>query len=486
MSQFLGRKEELRRLSELTQKKTASFVVIRGRRRIGKSRLVEEFSRNFDHFYSFIGMAPEKNVTKQDQLELFSRQLAHEFKTPYAKYDDWGDAFWAIGEKIKSGRTLVLFDEISWMGSEDPTFLGQIKNFWDQRLKKNDKLIFIICGSASSWIEKNILSNTGFVGRISYTLSLHELALPDCSQFWPKNISAYEKLKLLAVTGGIPKYLEEIDPKISAEENIRKLCFTKGGFLVDEYQRIFSSLFLRKSPFYEKIIESLALGSKERAELCETLDVDPGGRISEYLSELELAGFIVRDYAWNLNSGVDSKLRKYRLGDNYLRFYLKYIKKNLTKINRDSFQFKSLTSLPEWDTLMGFQFENMVLNNRRLIHQSLGLKPEEIVSENPYYQHKTEQAPGCQIDYMIQTKFGTLYLCEIKFSKHSIGPSVIEEVQKKLDSLIRPKGYSCRPVLIHVNGVSEEVRDRDYFSATIDFSDFLSNTQVALPFKTTS
>jgi AAA+ ATPase superfamily predicted ATPase len=473
MAKFLGRKEELKRLTELTQKKTASFVVIRGRRRIGKSRLVEEFSRNFEHFYSFIGLAPEKNVTKHEQLEIFSRQMAQELKSPYAKYDDWGDAFWAIGEKIKAGRTLVFFDEISWMGSEDITFLGQIKNFWDLRLKKNDKLIFIVCGSASSWIEKNILSNTGFVGRISYTLSLHELPLPDCSQFWPKNISAYEKLKLLAVTGGIPKYLEEVDPKISAEENIRKLCFSKGGFLVDEFQRIFSSLFLRKSQFYEKIIVSLASGSRERTELCEALEIDPGGRISEYLLELELAGFVVRDYAWNLSSGADSKLRKYRLADNYLRFYLKYIKKNLTKINRDSFQFKSLTSLPEWDALMGFQFENMVLNNRRLIHQALSLKPEEIVSENPYYQHKTKQIPGCQIDYMIQTKFGTLYLCEIKFSKHPIGAFVIEEVQKKLDSLVRPKGLSLRPVLIHVNGVSKEVSESDTFSAIIDFSSFL-------------
>ena len=474
MSQFLGRKEELKRLVELTKKKSASFVVVRGRRRVCKSRLVEEFSHHFDHFYSFIGLAPEKEVTKQDQLEAFSRQMAQQFKAPYAKYEDWSDVFWAMGERVKSGKTLILFDEISWMASKDDTFLGKIKNFWDLHLKKNDKLVFVICGSASAWIEKNILSSTGFVGRISYKLDLHELPLPDCSQFWPRNISAYEKLKVLAVTGGIPKYLEEIDPKLSAEENIRRLCFSKGGFLVDEYRQIFSSLFLRESLFYEKIIANLAMGAKERTELCRALEIDPGGRMSEYLFELELAGFVVRDYTWNLSSGVDSKFRKYRLSDNYLRFYLKYIQKNLSKINRDSFQFKSLTSLPEWDTLMGFQFENLVLNNRRLIHQALGIKPEEIICENPYYQHKTEQASGCQIDYMIQTKFGTLYLCEIKFSKHPVTSGVIEEVQAKMDSLVRPSGYSCRPVLIHVNGVSQDLDEQDYFSNIIDFSQFLA------------
>jgi AAA+ ATPase superfamily predicted ATPase len=470
MSKFIGRREELNKLSEISHKKSASFIVIRGRRRIGKSRLIEEFGKGFDKFYRFIGLAPEQNVTTIHQLNEFSRQIAQQFKTAHAKFDDWSDALWAVGERVRSGKVLILFDEISWMGSQDPTFLGKIKNFWDQHLKKNDHLVFVVCGSASGWIEKNILSSTGFVGRISYTLTLEELPLRDCSQFWPKNISAYEKLKILSVLGGVPKYLEEINPKLPAEENIKQLCFTKGALLVEEFGQIFSDLFLRESPFYKKIIEALISGPKERNEICKVLDIDPGGRISEYLRELELAGFIKRDHTWSIPSGFDSKLSKYRLSDNYLRFYLKYIDKNLSKINRNNYQLKSLTSLPEWHTIMGFQFENLVLNNRPLVHQILKVKPEEIICENPFYQHKTSQLPGCQIDYMIQTKFGTLYICEIKFSKNEIDISVIQEVQKKIDSLKYPKGYSCRPVLIHVNGVHKDVMDSGFFAEIIDFS----------------
>ena len=96
------------------------------------------------------------------------------------------------------------------------------------------------------------MSSTGFVGRISYTLTLDELPLADCNKFWPKNISAYEKFKILAVTGGVPKYLEEINPKLAAEENIKKLCFTKGGFLVEEFEQIFSDLFIREVDFIKK------------------------------------------------------------------------------------------------------------------------------------------------------------------------------------------------------------------------------------------
>ncbi len=229
-------------------------------------------------------------TTTSYQLNEFSRQ----FNTSFARYDDWSDLLWAVGERLLSEKILLLFDEISWMGSKDPTFLGKIKNFWDTQLKNNNKLIFVVCGSASSWIEKNILSSTGFVGRISLTLTLGELSLSDCNEFWPKNISAYEKFKVLAVTGGIPKYLEEINFKHSAEEDIKKLCFTKGGFLVEEFNQIFSGLFMRKTAFYKQIVRALSNGAKEQEEICATLNIVRHGRISEYLHELELAGFIAK------------------------------------------------------------------------------------------------------------------------------------------------------------------------------------------------
>ncbi len=475
MSKFIGREAELKKLLTYTEKKTASFIVVRGRRRIGKSRLIKEFSKSFDKFYVFSGLPPEKGVTAQHQLDAFSEQMAIQFKSAPARYDNWTNALSAVGERVQSGKILLLFDEISWMGSEDPTFLGNIKNFWDLQLKDNDKLIFIICGSAAAWIDKNIMSSTGFLGRISYTLTLRELPLADCSLFWPKNISAYEKLKVLAVTGGVPRYLEEIDPKLSAEENIKQLCFTQGGLLVEEFGKIFSDLFLRDSAVYKEIIEVLASGSKERSELCAALGIESSGRISEYLEELELSGFITRDFTWNVSSGLDSKLSKYRLSDNYVRFYVKYVEQHVNQINREIYELKSLVSLPEWNSIMGFQFENLVLSNRALIHSALGIKPEEIISSNPFYQTKTKHASGCQIDYMIQTKFGTLYICEIKFSKHEVGESVIQEVQNKIDALKIPRGYSCRPVLIHVNGVSSDVVDADYFAAIIDLTQFLTH-----------
>lgn len=470
--EFIGRKKELELLQHQMRHKNAAFVVVRGRRRIGKSRLIEEFAKG-STFYSLSGIVPTDKTTAQLQRDEFAGQLA-KHGCPWVKAQDWSDLFWMLAERTKRGRVIILLDEISWMGSKDPEFLSKLKNAWDEHFKKNARLMLILCGSASSWIEKNILSQTGFVGRISQTLTLRELPLHECNNFWGAqsvNISALEKFKLLSVTGGVPRYLEEIDPNCSAEENLRRMCFTDGALLVNEFDHIFSSMFLRNSDIYRKLIVLLVSGAKEFTALCSGLDTNLSGRILEYLLELELAGFVQRDYTWSLETGHDGKLSKFRLSDNYLRFYLRHIEKNKTKILRGAFDMKSLALLAGWDTIMGLQFENLVLSSRSFLWTRLGVQVNEIVSENPFFQRKTQKQAGCQIDYLIQTRFGCLYVCEVKLSRHPLGVKVIEEVKQKIKSLRRPKAMSVRPVLVHVGGVEDAVIESGYFSHIINFAD---------------
>ena len=124
---------------------------------------------------------------------------------------------------------------------------------------------------------------------------------------------------------------------------------------------------------------------------------------------------------------------------------------------------------------MGLQFENLVLNNRKIIKEIIGIQDHEVVYDNPFFQHKTKLQKGCQIDYLIQTKFNTLYVCEIKFSKKPVVFDVIKEVEEKIQRLQTPKYFTCRPVLIHVNGVEEKVQEVGYFSKIIDFSECLTD-----------
>ncbi len=477
MSHFIGRQVELATLSALFKKRSASLVVTKGRRRIGKSRLIEEFAARsaVDAFYRFSGIVPTKETTAQSQRDQFASQLSIQ-GFPKIKAEDWNDLFWLLADKAKKGRVIILFDEISWMGSHDADFLGQLKNAWDLHFKQNDQLILVLCGSISVWIEKNILGSTGFVGRISLDMTLKELPLFDCDAFWGKrttHVSAYEKLKVLSVTGGVPLYLEHIDPTSSAEENIKRLCFLSHGILFEEFEKLFSDLFSVRAEKYRKIIRYLANQPAQQEAIGKYLHLKQSGDVGEYLDELIKSGFIARDYTWHIRDGRLSTLSQYRLSDNYARFYMKHIYPNRIKIINNQFAAASLTNLSGWHTLMGLQFENLVLNNRHLLWQLLKIKPEEIVCDNPYFQRKTARYPGCQIDYLIQMKHNTLYIIEIKFSKDAIKSDVIRSMQKKIAALAMPRHFSYRPILIHVNGVTDEVMDADFFADIIDFGQFL-------------
>ncbi len=481
-SQFVGREKEMARLKGLQSKSSASFIVVRGRRRIGKSRLLSEFAKGTNSFF-FSGLAPTFYTSASSQRKEFARQLER-FGLPGIQSDDWGNLFWHLSKITDKGPILIILDEISWMGDKDPDFLGKLKNVWDLYFSKNPSLILVVCGSVASWIDKNILSSTGFLGRIALDLILEELPLNACSHFWKpkdKKISAHEKFKLLSITGGIPLYLEQIRPELSAEQNIRDLCFARGGLLVREFDEIFSDLFSRKNESYRQLILALTDKPKEFTRLCKDLGKHYGGTYLSHLDDLIKAGFIKRDFTWDLKNGKEAKLSKYRLSDNYLRFYLKYIAPNKSKIERDTFSDGLGPKLVHSDSVMGLQFENLVVHNRKTLWQLLNISCDEIKMDGPFFQTTTARQKGCQIDYLIQTHFNTLYLCEIKFSKHPINIEVIKECEEKIRRLKVPKHCSIRPVLVHVNGVSESVLDAYYFDAIIDLGAFLNSEKPQLP-----
>ncbi len=470
MTKFIGRKKELDSLKGLLLKKKASLVVIRGRRRIGKSRLAEEFAKSFPKTFSLSGIPPVDGITAEMQRVEFVRQL-QEYKIPIYKSDDWGTIFHDLAQVTKKGRVLILLDEITWMGSKDVTFLPKLKNAWDAHFKKNPELILIISGSNSAWIEKNILSSTGFFGRVSLRMLLKELPLSDCNFFWnlkSHRISAYEKFTILSITGGIPRYLEELREDLSTEQNIIKLCFDPEGLLFLEFDQIFHDLFQKKGPFYKQILQILINHHLSMSELAVTLNRSKGGDLSEALDDLTQAGFLARDYTWDLKKEKMSHTNRYRVCDNYMRFYLKYIEPN-----KEQIKLSQVRSLPKgWSSILGLQFENLVASNSAELFPMLHIPSEEILLAGPYLQSKTARRKSCQIDYLIQTRFHALYLCEVKFSLKPIGMDVVSEVKEKMEALQLPRGFSCRPILIHINGVQENVIDSGFFSQIIDFSDF--------------
>jgi AAA+ ATPase superfamily predicted ATPase len=478
---FVGREYELDALQKLTAKQAASLVVVTGRRRIGKSRLAEEFAdRNPQFRQVFLAaLAPQPGITAARQRVAFGEQMQLALGLPPIGHESWMDLFLHLARATEKGRWIVLLDEVSWMAGNDPEFLPKLKVVWDQHFKKNPELILILCGSVSSWLDANILSSTGFVGRVSLHLQVDELPLPQCNEFWgtaKDRVSAFDKLKLLAVTGGVPRYLEELIATDSVEDNIRRLCFRPEGLLFREFDQIFSELFDRRGPTYGQIVSALAEGHRTLQEICQRLEVGKGGVISTYLQDLILAGFMHRDYTWDLSSRSPSKLSRFRLKDNYLRFYQQCILPHRLAIQDRRLAQRPLTALPGWETMMGLQFENLVLHNRAFLWQRCGLSPSDIAMEGPFFQSSTKRRRGCQIDYLIQTRHGPVYVCEVRYSRNRISGEIQQEMQEKLQRLSLPRHCSALPVLVHANEVSESVLYGDTFSRVIDFSDILRET----------
>jgi len=471
---FIGRKDELSRLKNLYHKKTPSLVVLKGRRRIGKSRLVSEFALKQEgkKFWSFTGLAPGEGVTDQKQRDYFANQLSLMLNMPAMTFLDWANAFEYLSIHVKEGD-IILFDEISWMGIKDPTFIPKLKAWWD---KEKRHVILVFCGSVSTWIEENILKNTAFFGRINLTITLDHLSIPESAEFLKKigiKASDYDIYKILSILGGVPWYLEQLNSTLSIEENIRQLAFEKDGILVLEFDRIFHDLFNGKGATYKKILDALKGGAKTLLEIRKLIDFPHSGTLSQMVEHLIIAGFISKQSLWSFKSTKPLKQSLYRIVDPYMRFYLQMIEPNLSKISIDGYKDITFQTLPGFEAHLGLQIEYLLLQNRYLLLKAIGITGVEIISDGPYRQSKTTTQNGCQIDYLIQTSTKNLFICEFKFKRKEIGKDIIGDIENKISALKTPRGFATVPVLFHLSGVSDPVATSSYFYRIIDITDFL-------------
>jgi AAA+ ATPase superfamily predicted ATPase len=454
---FIGRKQELKELNELWYLKKSSLVVCRGRRRIGKSQLIHEFSKTANHFYEIQGLPPRKDQTKEDQIKHFYQELYRYFNhRPLADEMDWSSALRALAKNLsKKNKVLILLDEISWMSKDEPDFAGFLKIAWDTFFSRMPNVIFVICGSVSTWIEENILSATAFVGRVSLTISLNELSLVESMKMLSLHHerSELEKIKILCLTGGIPKYIEEINPKLSFYDNVSKQFFSKNGFLFKDYKEIFNDIFLKKSESYRKIIETLIDATKSLSEIAEALEIKKGGLISKHLHDLIISGFIAEDYVYSAGA-KKRKTRYYRISDNYLRFYLKYVWPHKTEIEKSSYGITNFESLHGLNSILGLQFENLLLNNMFLLLKSMNIEPSRVKSISPYIQKKTVRNKGaCQIDLLIELESFEVIICEIKL-RSKISTNIIGQIEQKRKLLEYPRYYSKRTALVYMGDLT--------------------------------
>ncbi len=474
---FLGREKELESLKLLLDKQSSSIVACRGRRRIGKSTLIREFARRNElAFVNIDGLAPHPKQTNRDQLVNFILKLSQQTRYAGPVPENWFAAFKALDSSIDDSRwTVVLLDEISWMGKYDSDFAGYLKSAWDNDLKYHDKLILVVCGSVSSWINKNLLDKAEFGGRFSRDVLLRELPLDLCASFWGDKASALptrEIVDVLAVTGGVPRYLEEVNPKLSADENIKRLCFHRDGPLFKEFSGLFSEVLGDSSKMKGDILRLLVEGSMTCSEIAERLGQIRGGGLSSVLQELEDAGFVSSDRGYNPETGKRARQGFYRLSDNYVRFFLKYVEPNIDEIRNGQYEFIALSMLPGWDKMLGLAYENLVVNHAVSLLPKFHLQGVPVLSAVPYIRRGGRNGErGVQIDLLIQTR-RSVHVIEVRH-RQEIGEEVEADVREKCRKLNLPDNVAMRTGLVYDGRLDPVVRGNAYFDVILSSRDIL-------------
>lgn len=472
---FYGRDEQMALLKALWRKPVSSFIVLRGRRRIGKSTLADAFAQESGGLYLKLeGLAPDDYMSNAKQLEAFRQQLARQIDETVPKLSSWAVAFSELDKVLDvDGRKVVLLDEISWMGGYDRTFPAQLKYAWDNLFKRHPDLVVLVCGSVSAWISRNILRSKGFVGRISLDIVVPELPLDACAKFWGKRLvrtATREIADILSVTGGVPRYLEEVDPGLTADENIRRMCFMPQGYLFREFEELFNDVLSRTAPQKRAILEALVDGPLSGAELAEKLSTDRNGHLFDILDDLETAGFLAKAEGINPATGKRARVDQYRLRDNYTRFFLKYVMPRYPEIRAGLFAFGSLSELPGWESIMGLSFENLILNNVLQLIPRLNLEGRIVNSAAPF-RGRGRKGEGVQVDLLVQTSRNA-YIVEVK-RKSEIGASIVEELARKAERLAVRRGVSTRTVLVYDGHLAPGVQLSDGVDVLVSFEELL-------------
>ena len=467
---FYGRDELLIDLDSLWGKNSPSLVTCRGRRRIGKSTLIARFAELSNaRFIKIEGERPDVDMSNEDELATFAEQLSLYAGKDIPVAKNWLNAFKSLDNLLDDRRTVVLLDEVSWLAYFDKRFAAVLKIAWDNMFKSHRHLVFVVCGSVSTWIKEKIVDSKAYYGRRSLDIVVPELALKDCARFWAgrlDRVSVRDILDILSITGGVPRYLEEVNPSQSVDDNIRRMAFRPDSTLRRDFDEMFRDVITKRPRMVATVLEALADGPLTMTEISGAISAGAGGNVSAALNQLVEAGLVARDIGTNPETGDEIRERRYRLSDNYVRFYLKCIRPAAKTIDAGAFRYSRLAQFSDWNALKGFAFENLIVNHYGELLPHLHLGESHVYSAAPYRKNGPK-GKGLQIDLLLQTRRSQCVV-EIK-RKNTIGKGIVDEVAEKIKRLKRAPDSSVRAALVYDGELAETVPADGYFDAIIPF-----------------
>ena len=416
---LISRKRECGELQRCLDSNRSEFVVISGRRRIGKTYLIDKFF-NYKYDFTFVG---EHNTPASIQIQNFMRAIQRHHKKRLPKAATWYDAFNALEDYLETlppHRKKVLFiDEMPWMDTQRSNFVSALENFWNGWGNRRTDIVLIATGSATSWLADKIEGNQGGLhARVTCNLHLSPFNLHETEEYLRQRNCHWDRYQLMQcymIFGGVPFYLSLLNPSDSLAQNIDRLFFSDGAQLKGEFDELYTALF-SKADTYISIVKLLSENKSgmTREEIAQRIG-SSGAFLSKVLKNLERCDFITRLSQF----GSKSRGSIFRLTDFFTLFYYKFLESNNTKDDKWWSNNMDSRSIAAW---MGLSFELASLSHHRQIKAALGIAG--VGTSLSTWRSKADpkqNIPGFQIDLVIERADRIVHLCEVKFSTSQYG-----------------------------------------------------------------
>jgi uncharacterized protein len=406
---IIGRKEECDLLLRALRTPRPELIAVFGRRRIGKTFLIRNLYR--DHIA--LEWSGIHRGTHRDQLKAFHEALLKKRRNARPP-TDWMDAFAMLAKHLgglRSKKKKVIFiDEFPWLDSRRSRFLAAFSHFWNSFATQRKDLVVVICGSAASYMINEVINDKGGLhNRVTQRIRLEPFTLGETERLLQRNkvrLTRYDIIQLYMALGGVPHYLQLVEPGESTAQAIDRLCFDRNGYLRSEFGNVFASLF-EHAQNHESVVRALASVRRglTRSAIAKRAKLRSGGRFTATLTELEQSGFIE---SYTPYKGVKDPL--YRLTDEYTQFYLRYVEPS-RPARRGVWQKLSLT--PAYKAWAGFTFETICMKHVEEIKDALRISGIHSVAGS--WIGKGDES-GAQVDLLIDRDDNVINLCEMKFS----------------------------------------------------------------------
>ncbi len=473
---IIGRKTEIQRLDRAYCSKEAEFMVIHGRRRVGKTFLIREFFAQ-RKCVSLQVTGLNKGNLKQ-QLSNFAVEFAKSFTNdiPIQVPNSWDEAFKLLNQQVRNSKIehkiVIFLDELPWMATPRSGLLQAIDYHWNHNWSRDQRIILIVCGSNASWLIKNIIYDTGGLhNRCTVEIKLAPFNLSEAEEFLISRGVKLNKnhiLDLYMIFGGIPYYLKYIENSLTAAENVQNILFNKNALLHDEFKKLFNSLF-KDAGHYIDLIKLIAKkkDGMSRSEIETEISLG-GGRLSERLEKLQHTDFIARYTPWNKKNG-----EYYKVIDEFCLFYLNWLEATQGATLTSAHWLQQIQK-PIYHVWAGYAFEAVCHKHIEQIIRALHIKSAESISSWRLVS-KNKSEHGAQIDLLIDRLDDAITICEIKYtsSTFTITKAYADNLTNKI-VVFKNSTKTHKQIflaLISANGVQSNQYSNELLSGTVVLED---------------